>query len=136
VIVQVGGPAALSSLPVFTTDSHYDGVNRVDTVVDANNYARAFSYDPYGNMWVTPNTAWGIAPTGPTDNVYNANNQASSLSYDGSGRVTSTGLTSFAYDAEYRQTQATDAPGIGGGTVTYSFDAVGERVEKQFSGAR
>jgi len=85
-------------------------------------------------MWVTPNTAWGIAPAGPTSNVYNNNNQASTLSYDGSGRVTSTGSTSFSYDAENRQTQATDAPGIGGGTVTYAYDGAGERVKKQISG--
>src|SRR6185437_864753 len=95
------------------------------------NHAR---YDAYGNMWVTPNTAWGIAPAGPTSNVYNNNNQASTLSYDGSGRVTSTGSTSFSYDAENRQTQATDAPGIGGGTVTYAYDGAGERVKKQISG--
>jgi len=85
-------------------------------------------------MWVTPNTAWGIAPAGPTSNVYNNNNQASTLSYDGSGRVTNTGSTSFSYDAENRQTQATDAPGIGGGTLTCAYDGAGERVKKQISG--
>jgi len=134
VTVQAGGPGAWGSLPVYSTQFWYDTLNRLDTVVDANNYARAFSYDAYGNMWVTPNTAWGIAPAGPTSNVYNNNNQASTLSYDGSGRVTNTGSTSFSYDAENRQTQATDAPGIGGGTVTYAYDGAGERVKKQISG--
>jgi len=90
---------------------------------------------PYADI-TDPNTAWGIAPAGPTSHVYNNSNQASTLTYDGSGRVTSTGSTSFSYDAENRQTQATDAPGIGGGTVTYAYDGAGERVKKQISAQR
>ena len=49
------------------------------------------------------------------------------------GNVTGTGATSYSYNPENRQNSATDAPGIGGGSVSYLFDGAGQRVEKVFS---
>jgi RHS repeat-associated protein len=132
ITVQAGGPAPLSSLPSFTAQYSYDRLNRVSQVVEGANDSRVFNYDQYGNLWVSGAT--GIAAAGPTSNVYNAaKNQIGGMGYDNAGNITGNGATSYTYDAENRQTSATDAPGIGGGTVNYLFDGSGQRVEKVFS---
>ncbi|MBV8867310.1 MAG: RHS repeat protein, partial [Acidobacteriaceae bacterium] len=48
----------------------YDRLNRLSSVADTG-YTRSFSYDAYGNMWVTGNSGIGLAGNTPTSNVFN-----------------------------------------------------------------
>ena len=132
--VQAGGPGPLSSLPTFSTNYSYDNVNRVSSASDSGGWSRSFHYDQYGNLWTTGASGTPISGLMPTANVYNGNNQITGNAYDGAGNLTALGTYTLVYDAENRLTQATDAPSAGGGSVQYFYDAVGQRVMKQFAG--
>lgn len=59
-----------------------------------------------------------------------ATNQMSTASYDAAGNQLTFGSHTLAYDAENRQTSATDSPSYGGGQAIYVYDGDGRRVEK------
>jgi len=123
-----GGPGYPAFL-AFGRSYTYDGVNRLSTVSDSGGYTRNFSYDAFGNMWVSGST--GMAPipeTVPLTNAYDAaTNRIQGQSYDAAGNVLQLAWMSFTYDAESRQKTAV-LPGVN--TETYLYDGEGRRVEK------
>src|SRR5581483_12173236 len=73
-----------------------------------------------------------LAGNTPTSNVFtNGKNQINNgTTYDGAGNQISVNGNTLTYDAEERQTAATEPPGMGGGTEYYYYDGAGQRVEK------
>ena len=119
------GGAGLSSPLTLTQTYTYDGVNRLLSLVD-NGYGRSFSYDPYGNMFVSynsPNLPW--SGNTPSSYVY-SNNQFTTGSYDAAGNETSVNGDTVTYDVESRQTNVV-GPGI---DETYVYDGDGKRVRR------
>jgi RHS repeat-associated protein len=123
--------------PVSVAQTYgYDNVNRLttssETAAGSTSWSRNLGYDAYSNMWVTSNTGVSLSGLTPTSNVFSSN-RASTNTYDAAGNVTALGSsnsTALYYDAENRQTQATEPPSLGGATEYYYYDGFGERVEK------
>jgi hypothetical protein len=68
------------------------------------NHAR---YDPYGNMWVNPTSGGPWSGSTPTSNAF-TNNRINGASYDAAGNQTVVNGDTLTYDAENRQSAATD----------------------------
>lgn len=136
-------PAAFAALTGIPQSFTYDGLNRITSIQDYGTGAaleRDFSFDPYGNMWLTrndtglplstnpvpPNTLSPSAPNPYTSNT-NQLTAAAGAQYDLAGNQTTVGTYTQTYDAENRQVSSTTS----GGTVTnYIYDGLGHRVEK------
>lgn len=112
------------------TATPYDGVNRLKKVQETGpgtTWSESYSYDAFGNRWVTN-------PTPPTTETpiaqswYSTSNKITGWGYDGSGNVTSVlGMQrAFTYDAENRQNTAT----INTTPIAYVYDGDGRRVQK------
>ncbi len=112
----------------FTQTFTYDAVNRLTSANDSGGWNRGFSYDAYGNMWLTPGASSGIPPAGntPTSDVYTANNQISGTTYDPAGNQQLVNGDTASYDSENHQTSLSFA----GATEAYLYDGNGQRVEK------
>ena len=127
--IYAGAPAAWNTLPSLTQTFGYDTVNRLTSATESGAWSQAYNYDQYGNMWI-PSSSLPVPPTGPaapTANVYtNGNNRNANSGYDASGNLLFYGATTLRYDAENRQTAA--------GGYSYSYDAAGQRVERNFFG--
>jgi RHS repeat-associated protein len=119
--VGTGTPSSLS----FSQTYGYDLLNRLTSAGDSG-WSRTFSYDAFGNMWVTANSGVPLAGNTPTTDVFNANNQIAGSSYDTAGNQTLVNGDTLAYDAENRQISSTFA----GASETYLYDGNGQRVEK------
>jgi RHS repeat-associated protein len=129
-IQEAYGPAVpLNSLTGLAQNYTYDGVNRLSSVSDSG-YSRSFSYDTYGNMWVSANSGVPLGGNTPTSNTFNSKNQISSVNYDLAGNQMLVNGNSMGYDAENRQTSATEPPSLGGGTEQYAYDGAGRRAWK------
>jgi len=106
----------------------YDAFNRLATSSNGDTGdAYSYSYDQFGNRWqqtVTGGTGW------PASYTFNNNNQITNagFSYDAAGNVTSNGSCSpcWVYDDLGNLT--------GGGNATFAYDALGQRVQKVYSG--
>ena len=127
-----GGPGYPQFL-TFSDKYSYDVLNRLTGVTDTG-YSRTFGYDAYGNSWVTANSGVALARNTPTSNVYNGNNRIIGASYDGAGNQTVVNGNALTYDAENRQTSATEPASLGGATEQYFYDGDGRRVEKSGPG--
>jgi RHS repeat-associated protein len=112
----------------FARSYTYDALNRLFTMSDSNTSQAcrglSWAYDAWGNRTaqnVTAGTCWSSAVA-----VNNKNQlMGSPYQYDAAGNMIADGSHTYTYDAENRLT-AVD----GGSTATYSYDAVGRRVEK------
>jgi RHS repeat-associated protein len=125
------GPSVpYSSLSWLSQSYGYDRVNRLTSVNDTG-YSRSFQYDQYGNMWVTGNSGVPLAGNTPTSNVY-TNNRNTTTNYDNAGNQLVVNGDTLSYDAENRQSSATD--GVTHGTQTYAYNGLGQRVKKAISG--
>ena len=132
-----GGPGYPQFLS-FTQSFTYDGVNRLQTASESNNgsttWSRRFSYDPYGNAWVSGNSGVALAGTTPTANVYTGANRMNAVPYDNAGNQLMANGNTLGYDAENRQTSVTSPGSTGGGTESYAYDGNGQRVGKSGPG--
>jgi RHS repeat-associated protein len=126
----VGGPGPLNSLAQSNRSYSYDTVNRLTSASDSSSWSRGFSYDPYGNMWVTGSSGVALAGNTPTSNVYNGNNQMAGTSYDVAGNQVTVNGDVLAYDAENRVALAMEPPSLGGGVENYVYDGDGRRIGK------
>jgi YD repeat-containing protein len=114
----------------------YDQVNRLATVAETNNgsttWSRTFSYDVYGNIWVS--AFGGISPNALTPTVqsaYNTKNQLVSSGYDPAGNQSSDNQGgAYFYDCENKMTRCT----VDGMQSTYSYDGNGRRITKTVNG--
>jgi RHS repeat-associated protein len=123
----------------FTDSFSHDDVNRLagaNSQDPNHNVLRSqnWSYDQYGNMWMTNNT--GVPGSGltPTSNIFNGSNQMSGMSYDAAGNKTVFGADTLPYDAENHLTQVTQSPSAGGGQMNYTYDGSGQRIGKTVVG--
>jgi RHS repeat-associated protein len=118
------------SLTTYGQNFAYDTVNRLKTATDSGGWSRSFSYDQYGNGWVTGWSGMGLNLTTPTGYLYNAQNQFISSPYDASGNMLALlpgNAMQFSYDAENRQTAESYSNGM---SATYLYDGDGKRMEK------
>ena len=96
----------------------YDPLNRLLAAGDNGHWANSYTYDPWGNLTnKTPGSPAGENLNMPAD----TNNHLSGLTYDAAGNVKNDG-SAYVYDAENRIITA--------GTVSYTYDAYGRRVQK------
>jgi YD repeat-containing protein len=134
VVTNHGGPG----YPQFLTFKEYYGYDPLNRVLgsygkDINEnllWGQNFSYDRYGNRWITGTGGLPGSGLTPTTNVYNAANQMGATSYDGAGNQTQFGANALVYDAENHVVQATEAPSAGGQQTQYVYDGDGRRVMK------
>ena len=125
-----GTATAYSGLTFLYQNYGYDKLNRMTGMTDTN-YSRTFQYDEYGNLSETGgNMMSGLMP-GPTS-FNTANNHVNGVTYDSSGNVKTTGSVTLWYDGEERETQTADTNG--NQTISYIYDAFGQRVQKQIAG--
>lgn len=129
----------------LTQNYAYDPYNRISTVAESgsnNEFSQTYTIDQYGNRAVS-----GYIPnadaTPEATSEFNAKNQwapGAGYTYDSAGNQTSTGsrqslgaqANTYAYDAENRLKSAN----IGNtGTVTYTYDGEGRRVQKTVGSA-
>ena len=114
----------------------YDTLNRLASghsaaTSGANCWGLSYSYDRYGNM--TSSVLPGYTGTGCSETAFaiaaDAHNHlnAAPYSYDAAGNMTHDGANGYTYDA---QSQMTTVAPLGGGTVTYYYNAQGQRVQK------
>jgi RHS repeat-associated protein len=101
----------------------YDDLGRVNNVGCPSVWAQTFTYDPFGNIQKTGNSAW--LPN------YNNNNQYSSISgltpqYDLNGNLTADTFHTYTWN-EYGKVAMID-------TVGLTYDALGRMVEQNQSG--
>lgn len=105
----------------------YDQANRLLSATEAGSWSQSYSFDQFGNRWVTSSTGYALSPLTPqSQSAFNAttNRLVGSL-YDTSGNLTQDAFGRvFGYDAENRQTS------LNGTTATYSYDGDGRRVKK------
>jgi len=141
-------PFSSTTPPPITQTFSYDGLNRIKTATDngsGTTLERDFSYDAFGNMWVTRNDAnllpTSVMPVPTAQGAYNSpsnnnlpnNNQfvtGKTIAYDKSGNQTTIGPYSLTYDAENRQYSESTS---GSAPANYIYDGEGRRVEKQIT---
>jgi RHS repeat-associated protein len=135
VVMYAGEPGPASALTSFSGSFSYDGVNRLTSAIESGDWWRNFSYDQYGNMWVTGNGGAPLAGNTPTSNVYSGNRIAGA-SYDAAGNQLVVNGDTLTYDAENRQISAREGPALGGAMETYAYDGNGQRVVKSAPAGR
>jgi RHS repeat-associated protein len=119
----------------FSPSYGYDALNRLTSAGETGNWSQSFGYDQYGNMWLS-----GSSGALPAQNLmpnyggaYNtANNRLTAPAYDAAGNQQSFSTYTLTYDAENRQTKASDS--ASGETYTYAYDGLGARVSKTAQG--
>jgi len=107
-----------------TQEYRYDALNRLTSAGEGSNWSRAFSYDPYGNMYLStlPPSGPPVDPTTPVgsgwiDSTRNRLvNPGVGIGYDNAGNMTSINGSNWSYDAENRLKSST----LGGNTTTYA----------------
>jgi RHS repeat-associated protein len=121
-----------------TVSYTYDNIHRLAISVATGSapHNLAFSYDRYGNMTCVmsqntngpcPNYSYTTAPsTNQIANTAYTYDAAGNLTADGTG----TGSHTYQWDAENRLTSIDS-----GHTATYTYNALGQRVEKDVAGA-
>jgi uncharacterized protein RhaS with RHS repeats len=107
-------------------------VNRAQTATESGGWSEGFSYDQFGNMWVSSYSGISVTPATPTtQSFYSAsNNRFTGVGYDGVGNQLTAlypTTSTFSYDAENRQKSAYNTTN---GTSTYTYDGDGHRVTK------
>ncbi len=134
-----GGNAEVPEFPQKTGETSPSYHLKRLLAVNDTNYSRDFKYDEFGNMAVSAYAgiaAVGLTPQigGSRPNPYDpGTNRLLSAGYDTRGDMTALGTTTMTYDAEGRQVSTTDS-GVGGQSISYAFDAEGQRVAKQVAG--
>lgn len=84
-----------------------------------------WDFDPYANRWHqnAPSGGFGVSES------FNNKNRSNDVAYDLLGNITNDGLHAYTYDAENRIVKVDN-----GGTATYAYNALGQRVQKIASG--
>jgi RHS repeat-associated protein len=140
----------------WTQKFTYDGVNRLSSASETNNWQQNYGYDQYGNRWISSSNGLPVSALTPTSqsafsdatnrlagmNNYDPRGNLKSygsyaLTYDGEGRISSASgvapSTKYEYDGEGRRVRAyvcsslsTCSPGSGASTTVYVYDAFGK----------
>jgi RHS repeat-associated protein len=140
----------------WTQKFTYDGVNRLSSASETNNWQQNYGYDPYGNRWISSSNGLPVNALTPisqssfsdaTNRLAGTNNYdprgnlksygSYTLTYDGEGRISSASgvapSTKYEYDGEGRRVRAhscpslsTCSPGSGASTTVYVYDAFGK----------
>ena len=119
----------------------YDPLNRVATAQETGGpgWQEAFSYDAYGNRWVSSSSGLTFSPLTPTvsGEVSGATNRlvGSNYGYDAAGNETFMSPYTFSFDAESRPSGFSSANGNQFGSASYAYDGAGRRVMKTLGSA-
>ena len=114
----------------------YDELNRLKMMSELGGWSQTYSYDRFGNRWVSAGNVPSPQQTPQTQSAFDALTNKinpsvmAGFGYDPVGNLTSdptTPANGIVYDAENRQTSYTKS---GVGTTTYSYDGDGRRVKK------
>lgn len=114
----------------------YDALNRLKTMSETGGWSQTYSYDRYGNRWVSGGTIPNPQQTPQTQMSFDALTNKikpsvmTGFGYDGVGNLTSdptTPTNGIDYDGENRQTSYTKT---GVGATSYGYDGDGQRVKK------
>ena len=126
-----GGPG-YGPLQSFTQTLAYDALNRLSSASDSGGWTRTFNTDQWGNMKPTGTgiTVPGNAPNGFNTSTNQINGPAGMFAFDAAGNQTTVGYNTLAYNTANQLTSAAVAPGMGGGTETFTYDGFGQRVKK------
>ncbi|MEZ5403663.1 MAG: RHS repeat-associated core domain-containing protein [Bryobacteraceae bacterium] len=120
----------------------YDSRNRLATATESGGggWSRTYGYDVYGNRWLSAYT--GIPPSTNTPTAAGAFNPANNRlkrfspptadNADGSGNLLEDLPYALTFDLDNRLTAATS---VGNGSVTFSYDGLGQRVKKVTNGS-
>ena len=103
---EAGGPGYPQFL-VMNQSFNYDKLNRLTSATDSGGWSRTFNYDQAGNLWVTNPVGGPWSGSTPTTNAF-TNNRINGASYDPAGNQLLVNGDTLAYDAENRQSAATD----------------------------
>ena len=127
-----GGKIAATESTGRTIQWSFAGIYRLnnETVAgdpDKIDGSASYTLDPVGNRTAATSSLPGISPISGT---YNTDDQLSTETYDANGNVLTTGGKTFTYDSQNRVATMTE----GGTTVTYVYDAFGNRVAKTVNG--
>jgi RHS repeat-associated protein len=87
-----------------------------------------WSYDRYGNRWTQTLTG----TTGQSLSFTLGNNRINGYGYDADGNLLNDGTNGYLYDDENRVSTANLGSG---GSLSYSYDAEGQRIRKQLGSA-
>jgi RHS repeat-associated protein len=133
----------INPLGATQTYQYTDGMNRLNGVTEnsttAGQWSRNYTYDPYGNGWLSAYSTTSPAPSvsalTPTSDTFNINPSngpvnrlvGSNYGYDLNGNQNFVSPFALTYDAENRQTTATSQLN---GSATYAYDGAGQRVMK------
>jgi RHS repeat-associated protein len=146
----------------WTQKYTYDGVNRLGSAQETNNWQQNYGYDPYGNRWIASSSGLPVSALTPagqnafaaatnrlvgTDNYDSRGNLKSygpyQLAYEGDGRVSSASgvlpSARFEYDGEGRRVRTYSCADMavcnlrsGASTTVYVYDAFG-RLAAEYS---
>ncbi len=122
-----------SLIPAASQLFTYDDLDRLDFA--AGDYGdKSYSYDGIGNRQSRVTELGGTTQTQAYSYATNSHRLASvtngpSFQYDASGNTIAKGSTGFAYDDRNRLSSAV----VNGATVTYTHNALGQRVRKSGS---
>jgi len=109
----------------------YDGRNRLLTASESgSSWAQAYSYDIYGNRWVTSGATDPFTPIASTNVDANNRLKIQGSAYDLAGNLKQIGGYASVWDSEER----TVSNSINQVTTAYSYDGDGKRVFKQAPG--
>jgi RHS repeat-associated protein len=138
-------------IPSGRTDYTYDALNRLETVTDPHGGVTTYSYDAVGNRasvtypnsTIAEYTYDALSRLTDLVNRKSGGEIISSYAYtlgpagNRTGVVENTGRTvDYAYDATYKLTQESiNDPVTGSQVISYTYDAVGNRLTKNVDGA-
>jgi RHS repeat-associated protein len=117
----------------------YDALNRLTAATEQNSggpvtWTQSYSYDTYGNRWVSANSGVSLSPfTAVANSNFDAANHLyiNGAGYDNTGNQTAIGGFANTFDAESRLTAST----LNATTATYAYDGEGRRVQRIAGGA-
>jgi RHS repeat-associated protein len=112
----------------------YDAFNRMTTASEWG-WSRTYSYDSFGNGWLTAYSGFAPDAQTPQTNYFPNNRWSDGLggfAYDNAGNQTAAPSRSFGYDSEERL-KATTQPGMS--PINYTYDGEGRRVTKTVGSA-
>jgi YD repeat-containing protein len=121
--------AVNAATPQYAQTFSYDTLNRLTAASEGSTWSQGYGYDLYGNRWVSSTSGVSASAFTPiSSSNFNAANRlhVNNATYDNAGNQSAVGGFAFTYDAENRQTLASQS---GIATVAYVYDGEGRRVQ-------
>jgi RHS repeat-associated protein len=126
----------------LTASNRYLGTSILDTASPVDDEARAYNYDPIGNR-IAAQQDYDISTSAPITSTYVTNSlnqyesvtsagESISLDYDDDGNLIHKDGVQYVFNCENRLVEVSPlAPVIGDTRVTFAYDYMGRRYQKQ-----